>query len=164
MRRPIRRIVEGTRPAATIAAAGFISLLRSIGPVRGAVRRSTLALLPTLAAIAGERHTKGARGAQIDGRSVEFLMIRQPVFTGCPMQCEPSFRSSGMAPPCMPVGCKAGAPCSPGRISSGGSSLALWFHYRQSAPVSPKVRPVVVAPALVRQWARLSATAQTAPS
>lgn len=48
--------------AAGIPAARFVSVLRPIRPVCGAVRRSTLALSPTLAAIAGERHTKGARG------------------------------------------------------------------------------------------------------
>lgn len=79
MRRPVRRIVEGTMRALAIANARFGSLLRSIGPVCGAVRRSTLALLPTLAAIAGEQHTKGAVVAQIDGRSVKFLMIQRRI-------------------------------------------------------------------------------------
>lgn len=64
--------------AAGIPAARVVSMLRSIRPVCGAVRRSTLALLPTLAAIAGERHTQGARGARIGGRSVKLLMIRRP--------------------------------------------------------------------------------------
>jgi len=64
--------------AAGIPAARFVSVLRSIRPVCSAGIVRLWRYRRHWRRLAGERHTKGARGAQIGGRSVEFLMIRRP--------------------------------------------------------------------------------------